>query len=130
MFFKKSLLLIPLTVVVVGCNNAEPPEDSNLAENRENTFYSFDTNTNANSFRDINSPRPNLGDDQDKIRTAVEDATGLDPQWVSIVGNKAYVHVNIPNNYSDMQKRKLETKIMDAITDSVPRYNIRLSLDQ
>jgi hypothetical protein len=121
--YKKSLLLIPLLVVMVACNNTEPPGD-------DGTYYSFDTNTNPNSYRMINSPRPTISDDQDKIRAAVEDSTGLDPQWVSIVGNTANVHVNIPSNYSKEQKQKLENKLLDAITNAVPRYNIRLKLDE
>lgn len=121
---KKFLLPIPLLVMMVGCGNTEPPGGD------DNTFMSYETNTNPNNYQRINSPRPVISDDQDKIRAAVQDASGKDPQWVSIVGNTAYVHVNIPSNYSKSKRARLENNLRDAITNAVPRYNINITLDE
>jgi hypothetical protein len=126
--YKKSILLMPLLMITVGCNNAEPPENG-LAVEGNDTYYSQETNLNANNFRNLSTQRPVISDDQDKIRIAVNHASGLVPQWVSIIGNSAYVHVNVPISYSKDRREKLEERLVDAITTAVPRYTIHLRID-
>lgn len=127
--FKKCLLCIPLAVALAGCN-AGTDADGLYSDNGDNSYMSYETNQSTNHFLQIDSPRPTISDDQDKIREAVQDVAGIDPQWVSIVGNNAYVHVNVPNNYSKVEKQKLENKLLDAITSVVPRYDIQIRFDE
>ncbi|MCF6138923.1 hypothetical protein [Pseudalkalibacillus berkeleyi] len=100
------------------------------ATNRKpNRSYNYETNQNPNSYRNLTSKRFTISDDQDKIREAVKDTTGRNAQFVTINGNDAWVHVNVPKNYSKKQMKDMRKEIRDAVQLSVPRYEIHVRLD-
>jgi hypothetical protein len=98
-------------------------------KNEPRINYSFDTNMNPNDYRSMNQTRFDLSDDQDKIREAVKEATGLSPQMVTINGNYAHIHVNVPEGTKKKKRDALHQKIMDAVKQSVPRYKFSLKID-
>ncbi|WLD93182.1 hypothetical protein [Alkalihalobacillus sp. AL-G] len=89
----------------------------------------YDTNQNPNSYRNLTTKRFTISDDQDKIREAVKDASGLTPQFVSINGNTAWVHVDVPRDHSKEERQELRNKIEKAVQLSVPRYHLRVRMD-
>jgi hypothetical protein len=100
-----------------------------LTKNEPRVNYSYDTNMNPSDYRSMNQTRFDLSDDQDKIRQAVIDASGKNPQMVTINGNFAHIHVNVPNGTSKKERSALYRKIMNAVERAVPRYNFSLKID-
>ncbi|MBY6037372.1 hypothetical protein KUV80_11930 [Fictibacillus nanhaiensis] len=100
-----------------------------LTKNEPRVNYSFDTNMNPSDYRSMNTTRFDLSDDQDLIRQAVIDASGINPQMVTINGNFAHIHVNVPDDLSKKERSALNRKIMNAVERAVPRYKFSLKLD-
>lgn len=100
-----------------------------LTKNEPRVNYSYDTNMNPSDYRSMNQTRFDLSDDQDKIREAVIDASGINPQMVTINGNYAHIHVNVPHDTSKKERAALYRKIMNAVERAVPRYNFSLKID-
>ncbi|WP_257347489.1 hypothetical protein [Pseudalkalibacillus decolorationis] len=99
---------------------------TNQGQDRSNMY---DTNQNPNSYRNLTSKRFTISDDQDKIREAAKDASGIMPQFVTINGNNAWVHVNVPRGYTKAEQKELRDKIEQAVATSVPRYDLHVRLD-
>ncbi|WNB92286.1 hypothetical protein [Bacillus sp. NEB1478] len=100
-----------------------------LTKNEPKYNYSYDTNMNPSDYRTMNSTRFDLGDDQDTIRRTVKDVSGINPQMVTINGNYAHIHVNVPNNVSKKERAAMYRKILDAVETTVPRYNYSIKID-
>ncbi len=100
-----------------------------LTKNEPRNSYSFDTNMNPSDYRTMNSTRFDLSDDQDMIRQAVVDASGINPQMVTINGNYAHIHINVPHEMSKKERAAIHRKIMNAVERAVPRYNFSLKID-
>ncbi|MCF6410908.1 hypothetical protein [Pseudalkalibacillus salsuginis] len=152
----KKAIFLSAAVLLGACSPMQPPTTEEIADNepsayetkennnplvshgiinyhatnrRPNTNYFFETNQNPNSYRNLTMKRFTISDDQDKIREAVKDAYGREPQFVSINGNNAWVHVNVPRDLSAKERKALKEKLEDAIWTSVPRYQLTLRLD-
>jgi hypothetical protein len=100
-----------------------------LTKNEPRVNYSFDTNMNPSDYRSMNQTRFDLSDDQDMIRQTVKDATGINPQMVTINGNYAHIHVNVPHKVSEKERAALHRKITNAVQQAVPRYNFSVKID-
>jgi hypothetical protein len=100
-----------------------------LTKNEPRINYSYDTNMNPSDYRNMNQTRFDLSDDQDLIRQTVKDVSGINPQMVTINGNYAHIHVNVPDNMSKSERSALHRKIMNAVERAVPRYNFSLKMD-
>ena len=150
---KKAFLFPLLALTITACSpmqslkgKTEPAAYENKRDVRDNLFghgvinyhltknephynYSFDTNMNPSDYRTMNQTRFDLGDDQDMIRKAVKDASGINPQMVTINGNYAHIHVNVPNDVSKKERAAMYRKILDAVETTVPRYNYSIKID-
>jgi hypothetical protein len=150
---KKAFLFPLLALIISACSpmeslkgKTEPAAYENKKDIRDNLFghgvinyhltkneprfnYTYDTNMNPNDYRSMNQTRFDLGDDQDKIRQAVKEATGINPQMVTINGNYAHIHVNVPNDVSRKERGAIYRKIMNEVEQAVPRYNYSLKID-
>lgn len=98
-------------------------------KNEPRISYPFDTNMNPSDYRTMNSTRFDLSDDQDKIRETVKDVSGFNPQMVTINGNYAHIHINVPNHVSRKERSAIHDKIMNAVEQVVPRYRYSLKID-
>jgi hypothetical protein len=118
---------VAAVIFLTACSPVQPPQAEG---NADDSYYSFDVNQNPNSYRNLDSQRFVISDDQDKIRETVQEAASLNPQQVSIVGNSVWVHVNVPSSYTKEQTKRLKQTLTKAITDAVPRYTLHLRLDK
>ncbi|SDN61247.1 hypothetical protein SAMN04488137_0049 [Fictibacillus solisalsi] len=91
--------------------------------------YSSETNKNPNDYQKMNTARFDISDDQDKIREAVISKTGRNPQMVTINGNYAHIHVNVPASMSSRKKAKMRRDIFTAVERAVPRYKFSVKID-
>ncbi|MFC0186964.1 hypothetical protein ACFFJY_01630 [Fictibacillus aquaticus] len=100
-----------------------------LTKNEPHINYSTDTNMNPHDYRTMNTTRFDISDDQDNIRSVVKTQTGIEPQMVSINGNYAHIHVNVPSDTSKKERGQIRRKVMNAVKIAVPRYNYSLKID-
>jgi hypothetical protein len=151
---KKAFLFPLLALIISGCapmqtykgKKTEPAAYEKENDVRDNLFghgvinyhltkneprynYSFDTNMNPNDYRSMNQTRFDLGDDQDTIRQTVKRVSGINPQMVTINGDYAHIHVNVPNHVSKKERSALYSEIMNAVQRAVPRYHYSLKID-
>lgn len=91
--------------------------------------YSAQTNKNPNDYQQMNTARFDISDDQDKIREAVVSSTGINPRMVTINGNYAHIHVNVPSSMSNRKKAAMKRKILSAVDHAVPRYKYSVKID-
>ncbi len=156
MFILKKTIFLSATVLLGACSPMQPPTSEEIASKEPSAYetkesknplvghgiinyhatnrkpnrrYNFESNQNPNSYRNLTSKRFTISDDQDKIRQAVKDASGRNAQFVTINGNDAWVHVNVPRDLSKKERKALKDKLEDAIQISVPRYHLHLRLD-
>ncbi|MFC7371556.1 hypothetical protein ACFQPF_07695 [Fictibacillus iocasae] len=100
-----------------------------VTKNEPRINYSTDTNMNPHDYRTMNTTRFDISDDQDYIRRVVKNRTGIEPQMVSINGNFAHIHVNVPSNTSKKERSKIRRNVINAVQTAVPRYNYSLKID-
>lgn len=156
MYILKKAVFLSAVTLLAACSPMQPPTTEEIAEqepsayetkenknplvghgivnfhatNRKpNRSYIYESNQNPNSYRNLTSKRFTISDDQDKIREAVKDATGRNAQFVTINGNDAWIHVNVPKDYSKKEMKDMRKEIRDAVQFSVPRYKIHVRLD-
>ncbi len=155
-YILKTAAFLSAIVLMTACSPMRPPTTEEIAEREPSAFetkddknplvghgivnhhltnrkpnrsYIYEANQNPNSYRNLTSKRFTISDDQDKIREAVVDATGRRAQFVTINGNRAYIHVNVPKDFSKKQMKDMRNEIEDAVQLSVPRYRIHVRLD-
>ncbi|MDN4071563.1 hypothetical protein [Fictibacillus terranigra] len=100
-----------------------------VTKNNPKFNYSSETNKNPHDYQKLNTARFDISDDQDKIRQAVVSETGINPQMVTINGNYAHIHLNVPPNVSDRKKAKMRREIKAAAEQAVPRYKFSVKVD-
>ncbi|WP_062238280.1 hypothetical protein [Fictibacillus sp. FJAT-27399] len=100
-----------------------------VTKNNPKFNYSSETNKNPNDYQKLNTARFDISDDQDKIREAVVSQTGINPQMVTINGNYAHIHLNVPSSVSDRKKEKMRRDIKSAAEQAVPRYKFSVKVD-
>lgn len=140
---KKALLASLFALFLVGCGtNQQPPQaDYNHKPMRDQLFgvgpvnhkwtrsgdgirYSFETNQDPQRIHNLSDMQYSLSDDQDKMRQIVLAEKGMDPGMVAVIGDRAYVHVSVPE-----KMKKKDAKIDDLrakLKTAMPRYDVRL----
>lgn len=142
---KRLLLTGTLAIMLAACTNQSPPQADNShnpvqdrlfgvgpinykwTRGGDGIRYSFDANQNPQSIRNLSDAKYSISDDQDKIRRIVESEGNLDPGMVAIIGDKAYVHVRVPQNVN--RKDLKIDDLRDDLQAAMPRYDIRLIID-
>lgn len=117
-----AVFLASLMLFASGCTPLKAPESNGAAG--EGQQLSTDINLNPNAYRNMDTQKPTISDDQNKIREVVE-AEGLDAGAVSINGNHAWVNVKFESVEAmdlNEQRKRLAKKIYKA----VPRYKIHV----
>ncbi|EIT83857.1 hypothetical protein A374_18554 [Fictibacillus macauensis ZFHKF-1] len=99
-------------------------------KNNPNFNYSYETNKNPHDYQKMNTARFDLSDDQDKIREQVVSISGINPQIVTINGNYAHIHINVPSSYSNGKVAKMRRDILHGVNAAVPRYKYSVTMDE
>lgn len=139
---KKALLASLFALFLVGCTNQQPPQaDFYGKPMRDHLFgvgplnhkwtrsgdgirYSFETNQDPQSIRNLSDQQYSLSDDQDKMRYIVLAEDGMDPGMVAVIGNRAYVHVSISQDVKNKEGKIDELR--EKLQTAMPRYDVRL----
>lgn len=136
-----------LAVLLAACTPQQPPQaDAQREPIRDQLFgeglinykstrvgdrgvrYNFEMNQNPQNYRNLTDAHYSISDDQDKIRRIVSAEEGFEPGMVAIIGNRAYVHVNVS---ADLAHKDERTKALEqSIQKAMPRYDIRLFVDE
>ncbi|WP_017725972.1 tautomerase family protein [Halalkalibacterium ligniniphilum] len=104
------------------------PGPINYGEIRKPLVYNHQGEENTStSFRTMNRGRQHLGDDQERIRSIIQDQFDLNSGMVIIAGSHAWVNVKFPEGISREQKDERLAELEKALQQGIPRYRVHVN---